>query len=305
MFLCKYGCGQEAKYGFPRNPRCAPNHKSCPTRKGIWTGGVNAGLAQVKCKFCEENWSLSYIKQHTKQCEKYKSGPPQCKQCKSVLDFEDRSKKFCNSSCSASYSNSRRTHSAETKRKIGAYCSTKEWKDRLSEAGRSGKQLPKWYKISFIECIICKKFTTVRGWYTTYRQKTCSRNCALEATCRTRSTKFDNPWQGTVTLGSPFEVEIAEFLTARGVKWFRPKPVSWKDSNGKKHLYYPDFFLPEVRTYLDPKNPRVLEKDRAKLEAVSKHISVIAGSVQNIKIWITDNTNSRLWAGTSLVPRSI
>lgn len=38
----------------------------------------------------------------------YMSDPKKCKQCDSILEYEDRNKTFCNSSCSASYNNAKR-----------------------------------------------------------------------------------------------------------------------------------------------------------------------------------------------------
>jgi len=48
----------------------------------------------------------------------YNTNPKICKYCNSVLSYEDRNKKFCNSSCSASYNNKNRTLNENTKDKI-------------------------------------------------------------------------------------------------------------------------------------------------------------------------------------------
>lgn len=47
--------------------------------------------------------------------EKYFTSPKHCNQCNSILDYKDRYKVFCNSSCSASFNNKKRTKNDEKK----------------------------------------------------------------------------------------------------------------------------------------------------------------------------------------------
>jgi len=90
----------------------------------------------------------------------YMSDPKKCKQCDSILEYEDRNKTFCNSSCSASYNNAKRditkvtwnclncneTHTSFTWRQ-GQYCNITcqkeyEHKQRIiewQEGGTIGK----------------------------------------------------------------------------------------------------------------------------------------------------------------------
>ena len=49
------------------------------------------------------------------------------------------------------------------------------------------------------------------------------------------------------------------------VEWERPIPLNWMDSEGVKHRYYPDFYLPEYNIYLDPKNSYLMKKDEEKI----------------------------------------
>lgn len=82
--------------------------------------------------------------------------------------------------------------------------------------------------------------------------------------------------QGSVVhLHSSYEVRVAQALDAAGVEWTRPAPLAWQDALGVAHRYYPDFYLPQQNVYLDPKNPYLQQKDRAKLHAVATQRGVI------------------------------
>jgi hypothetical protein len=53
-----------------------------------------------------------------KRVEEYSRNPTLCLQCNEIFSYERKNNKFCNNSCVATYSNSRRKHSEETKAKI-------------------------------------------------------------------------------------------------------------------------------------------------------------------------------------------
>lgn len=56
------------------------------------------------------------------------------------------------------------------------------------------------------------------------------------------------------TLGSTYELRLAEDLDKNGVKWDTGKRFSYIDPTGKVRTYTPDFFLVDYNVYLDPKN---------------------------------------------------
>lgn len=72
---------------------------------------------------------------------------------------------------------------------------------------------------------------------------------------------------------------MADHLTSKGIEWVRPKSIPWVDGTGKKRRYYPDFYIPAQDLYLDPKNPRVMERDKEKLAAVSQKINLLVGHI--------------------------
>lgn len=69
-------------------------------------------------------------------------------------------------------------------------------------------------------------------------------------------------------LQSSFEVQLAKSLNDNNVTWYRPGPLKWVDENNLPHLYYPDFYLPELDVYLDPKNDYLIQKDFFKIKSV-------------------------------------
>lgn len=51
---------------------------------------------------------ITQQKQKQERINKYNENPVKCKQCGKILSYEERHKKFCNSSCAAIYNNSHR-----------------------------------------------------------------------------------------------------------------------------------------------------------------------------------------------------
>lgn len=100
-------------------------------------------------------------------------------------------------------------------------------------------------------------------------------------------TKYFNISQNkSVTLESSWEVEIAELLDKHQITWIRPSPLTWVDSSGKQHSYFPDFYLPDWKVYLDPKNPYCMEQDKEKMAAISKSVDIVFGDLQLIKDYL-------------------
>lgn len=77
-----------------------------------------------------------------------------------------------------------------------------------------------------------------------------------------------------VLLDSTYELEVSELLNQLGIRWIRPKPLSWY-LEGKQHLYHPDFFLTDFNLYLDPKNDYLARIDVGKISLVSWQNAVV------------------------------
>ena len=59
----------------------------------------------------------------------------------------------------------------------------------------------------------------------------------------------------------------------------------WMDENNNKRKYFPDFYLPTLDVYLDPKNDYYLKRDLPKLkQVIDKYkIKLFYGQVDDIK----------------------
>jgi hypothetical protein len=77
-----------------------------------------------------------------------------------------------------------------------------------------------------------------------------------------------------ILLDSSYELILAKDLDKHQIKWIRPSSISYIDDQGQTRRYIPDFFLPDYRIYLDPKNPYLMRKDRRKIELVSNQNSI-------------------------------
>lgn len=64
-------------------------------------------------------------------------------------------------------------------------------------------------------------------------------------------------------------MELAKRLDELEIDWIRPEPLEWFDSDGKRHNYFPDFYLPQFNLFLDPKNPMAVKTQKEKLEMLA------------------------------------
>lgn len=223
--------------------------------------------------------------------ETYDKNPSRCLNCESSLEYKKRNNKFCGSSCSATYNNKQREgHNDETKNKI----SKKLTGRKLSEEHRKKsiislnkindksnlEKRKKKYDNSPIVCKVCGK----KILYEQRHRKTCSTECKIfSSTNRVylngsrKTIKYNN-----IILESTWELKLAKWLDNKNIVWERPKPIVWLDNKNKKRLYYPDFYIPSLDLYVDPKNPYCMEKDKIKMEIISKLITIIYGDIDEV-----------------------
>lgn len=79
--------------------------------------------------------------------------------------------------------------------------------------------------------------------------------------------KHVSPFAGKVSLDSSWEQTLAINLDAANIPWIRPSPIKYDRAN-KFHRYFPDFYIPSLDLYVDPKNPWRLKEDIDKLTRV-------------------------------------
>ena len=219
----------------------------------------------------------------------YYENPKKCLFCREVIEYKFKNtRKFCNSSCSASYSNKRRKQTEESKNKRSK--TMKETFALNPKKKKSLKAKDKYSLIDYVNCVHCGKLFVKKRYN---RRTTCSESCRVEEimqnrkanTLRSKRVIYYNKWEEKdILLDSIWEVKTAELLDKKNIKWIRPKSIEWIDERGK-HLYYPDFYLPDYKIYLDPKNPLVMEIDKEKLNILINinKINLIYGHINKIE----------------------
>ena len=212
----------------------------------------------------------------------YNNKPATCKGCDIPMPYDSRNNTFCSSSCAATFNNTYKTKHGRYV-KVGI-CSNGERNKRVSNI--RAKEVYPSSKVYFKNCTACSTIFVCSS-KTSYR-KTCGPECSIHARVgyssyqngRRKNIYYLNPSENTtVLLESSWEERIAIFLDNNNISWTRPKYIKWIDSNGKKRLYYPDFYLPKYDLYLDPKNTYGMSVGKEKMEAVSKIINVVYGDI--------------------------
>lgn len=92
-------------------------------------------------------------------------------------------------------------------------------------------------------------------------------------------------------LDSSYELEVAKTLDENQVKWERPTYFLWEDSNGLKHRYYPDFYLPDYNVYLDPKNDYLINNKSKRFGITDVEKIKLVEKQNKIRIIILDKQN--------------
>ncbi len=228
----------------------------------------------------------------------YNKNPKLCITCNGPIEYKKKNtNKFCSSSCSATYTNTGRIRSKESKLKTSNSLmgrpspnKGKRWiktqDGKLDECGEHTN-------IEYNKCKICNDaFVSIKRYPSNL---TCSKKCRVYAQIGIRTYQngsrkpvwFFNPYENKkVLLESSWEVKVAENLIERDIEWIRPKPIKWVDGNDKEHFYFPDFYLSKQDVYLDPKNPYCMNKDKEKMSIVEKKIKIIYGSLEKINNYI-------------------
>lgn len=215
----------------------------------------------------------------------------ECLNCKKSIDNK---KKFCSSSCSATYNNKLRAKRSEESRlntstamknsqKAKNSCLPENIKKRTEKSnqtrllnGTSAK------KEKELICTICKKkFLSIKkpsGHFPTL----CSDECYLKMK-KSNSTGIKRHHYKGLQFDSKWEIKIAEYLDEKNIIWIQPKTaIEWIDKRNKKRKYFPDFYLPDYNLYLDPKNPFIIQLQQEKLSYISTRINLFYGNLSEI-----------------------
>jgi hypothetical protein len=95
-----------------------------------------------------------------------------------------------------------------------------------------------------------------------------------EGAGRSKKFKVFDSYCKEVVLQSSYELICSQILNKLKIKWIRPKCLYY-DNNRR---YYPDFYLPDLDIYLDPKNDYKIKLDEEKINKVKQQ--------NNIKLYV-------------------
>ena len=188
---------------------------------------------------------------------------------------------FCSRTCANSHSRTDESKK-KTSESVKKYASSVD-KDVLSKRALDGwennakKKHGPFTPITFRHCNYCGTYFTAafdRTW--------CTDECFFEIKRknwqgnkqRFRDQNFDSSWE--IEMVKWFEENEIQFQT-------KPNSIEWIDKNGKSHKYFPDFYLPILNLYVDPKNKIVAKMQKEKLDIVSRKINLIYGELEYIK----------------------
>ena len=85
-----------------------------------------------------------------------------------------------------------------------------------------------------------------------------------------------------MTVKGTWELTVAEYLNEQNIKWtnkLKPIPYEW---NNKWHLYFPDFYLPDLNLYIEVKGYE-RDRDKAKWKALDNLIILKEKEIKQIR----------------------
>lgn len=146
-------------------------------------------------------------------------------------------------------------------------------------------------KIRLRPCSYCKKVFWSNNANTVGYNTTCSDHCFL-AVKRKNASGNKTEYNGEL-YDSNWEVIFAKWLHELNITFIRPQDhIPWTDSNGNKRKYFPDFYIPQLNLYVDPKNKFCIIDQKEKLDYVCNNINLIYGELSYIKEYITNILNT-------------
>lgn len=217
-----------------------------------------------------------------------------CENCDKEHDGTFATGRFCNQSCSSSFSTKNDTN--KTKRLNCIECGKE-----MVVGKRSG------FDVKCIECrkinLICK--TCGNEFFVLYKSRIRS-FCSTECVKNNKEYKIDRRNDAkkrkfgghtsknriyykmkngdVVYLQSSYEIKVAEELDLNDIRWERPLPYFYNDKESEQRRYYPDFYLNDFDVYLDPKNDYLIEIHKDKIRRVEEQnkISIIILDKNNL-----------------------
>lgn len=100
--------------------------------------------------------------------------------------------------------------------------------------------------------------------------------CSSNVNGRVKKVKYQDRW-----FDSKWEVIVAKYLDDLNIKWDREVTGIEYEYEGKKHLYFPDFYLPEYDKYIEVKGYE-RKRDLYKYSCLNNLIILKKDEIHNI-----------------------
>lgn len=217
----------------------------------------------------------AWFKIHPRKKKKISLASKKCPQCKikfQIMSSYRYIKKFCSKICAIRY------HKGS---------GLKRWREQnpglIKEIAKNRRHAKKKSKA----CCVCqsphfKYAMTCSNKCFRVRMSFVARESRLGGHNSSTTIRFKCKDGSVVVLQSSYEVSVANDLDKNNIGWIRPKPLRWIDDSGVAHRYFPDFYIPSLDIYLDPKNDYLISMDNKKIETVSRQ--------NRVKIFILNKT---------------
>lgn len=194
--------------------------------------------------------------------EKYNTNPKKCACCEKTLTFENKNKKFCNSSCAASFNNKKRILSSDTKLKISEKLLGK--KQSIEHVLKiSGDKNGRWKtgkyvknnELKFCAKCGCEFNPKILNNNKISRSKYCSDECRNKDSSDIMIDKSNSGllkgWTTRNVISYP-EKFFMTVLNNNGIKFEHNYPINKRDLNvNDSHYYFLDFYISDKKIDLE------------------------------------------------------
>ena len=224
---------------------------------------------KIFCEFCSSDVLARSYKAHRVACEKLHDRSGQCECCKKPIQKDRR---FCSSHCVAINRNAENNVQPDSvKTKISASLSGRVL-NPLRYAPRNCKNcnLPYSPKKPTIEAKYCSIECGKAGQKKNLSASLKGRSGGpREGGGRGKGGHYNGVW-----LDSTWEIKYAKHLDSKGIAWHRPTERFPYVFDGQQKNYIPDFWLPEIESYVEIKG-YTTPRDEAKWAQFPKKLLVL------------------------------
>ena len=198
--------------------------------------------------------------------------------CPKCGEIHTKSGTFCSRKCANS-----RVFTAESKQKKSD-SNKKFWESSDKEAFSkmvkdSHRYAGPYTKVKLRKCTNCNSefWSDGRTWCKDECYISIKRKNWMGNKQRFEDEQYDSSW----------EIQLRNWFLENGINFERPTiSIAWIDSTGKERKYFPDFYLPDLKLFVDPKNPIVIQQQKEKLDYVADRIHLVYGSLKHIKEYV-------------------